>query len=110
MHVVVLRRETYEANRWAAVSLYKAFCEAKNLIMERFKIASALYTSLPWVIDEAEKTREIMGDDFWSYGINSNRKDLETFFRYHHEQGLSSKLMTIEDIFAPETIDASFVI
>ena len=110
MHVIVLRRDFYEANRWAAVSLFKAFCEAKALIMDRFNIASALYTTLPWVIDEVEKTRLALGKDFWSYGIGDNRNTLETFFRYHHEQGLSSKLMTIEDIFAPETIDASFVI
>jgi len=30
--------------------------------------------------------------------------------RYHHEQGLSEKLMTIEELFAPETLDDEFKI
>ena len=110
MHAIVIKREVYEANRWVAMSLYKAFCLAKDAVTNRFDIASALYTTLPWMIDEVERTRLVMGHDFWSYGIEPNRKTLETFCRIHHEQGLSDKLMTIEELFAPETIDAGYVI
>ena len=110
MHIIVIRRELYEANRWIAMSLYKAFCRAKDAVTSRFDIASALYMTLPFMIDEVERTRLTMGHDFWSYGIEPNRKTLETFFRIHHEQGLSDNLMTIEDVFAPETIGAGFAI
>ena len=46
-----------------------------------------------------------MGRDWWPYGVDANRKTLETFLRYHHEQGLSPKRMAAEDLFAPETFD-----
>ena len=110
MHAVVIKRELYEANRWIATSLYKAFCQAKEEVTNKYDIGSALYVTLPWLFDEVEKTRLAMGNDIWSYGIEPNRKTLETFFRIHHEQALSGRLMTIEEMFAPETIDATFVI
>jgi 4,5-dihydroxyphthalate decarboxylase len=47
-----------------------------------------------------------MGEDWWSYGLAANRHVLETFLRYHHEQGLSSRLLRPEELFAPETLEA----
>jgi len=47
-----------------------------------------------------------MGDDFWPYGFEPNRKTLETFLRYHFESGLSKRLRTPEELFAPETLEA----
>ena len=40
-----------------------------------------------------------MGENFWPYGIEPNRKTLETLFRYSHKQGLSNKELTIEELY-----------
>lgn len=40
-----------------------------------------------------------MGDNFYSYGIEANRETLEALFRYSHEQGLSSRKLTVEELF-----------
>ena len=109
MHVVVIRREVYEADRWIAQSLYKAFTHARNLAYEAFLDASALRFMSPWLIQQAEADRALLGDDFWSYGLDANRHVLETFLRYHHEQGLSLTRRTPEELFAPESLE-SFVI
>ena len=50
-----------------------------------------------------------LGDDWWPYGVDANRHVLDTFLRYHHEQGLSKKRLQPEELFAPETME-SFVI
>ncbi len=105
MHTFIIRRDVYEAHRWVAMSLFKAFCQAKELLMHYYSITSALYTTLPWMTEEVERTRLALGNDFWPYGIEPNRKTLEAFLRYHHEQGLSARRMTIEDLFVPETMD-----
>jgi TatD DNase family protein len=55
------------------------------------------------VIDE---TRAEMGDDYWPYGLDKNYATLETFLRYHYEQGLSKRLLKPEELFAPETLEA----
>jgi len=47
-----------------------------------------------------------MGDDWWPYGVEANRQVLDTFLRYHHEQGLSKRRLAPEELFAPETLEA----
>jgi 4,5-dihydroxyphthalate decarboxylase len=48
-----------------------------------------------------------MGDDFWAYGVEANRKTLDAFLHHHHAQGLSSRRVTVEELFHPATV-ASF--
>lgn len=110
MHTIIVQREIYEKNSWIAVELYKAFSEAKKLVTGNYSRTEALHTTLPWIHDELDRTKKIMGDDWWPYGIRKNRHVLETFLRYHYEQGLSKKLMTIEELFAPETLDEEYKI
>jgi hypothetical protein len=109
MHVVVLRRDVYERDRWVAQSLTKAFSAAKALALERFADSSALPYMLPWMTLQFEQARARLGRDFWSYGLEANRADLDAFLGYHHEQGLSTRRFTPEELFAPEALE-SFVI
>jgi 4,5-dihydroxyphthalate decarboxylase len=109
MHTVVIRREVYEANRWIAMSMYKAFREAQQIAYRDLMETAALKIMLPWLASHVEDARREMGDDYWSYGFHENRKTLETFLRYSFEQGLSSRQLCPEDLFVPETME-SFVI
>jgi 4,5-dihydroxyphthalate decarboxylase len=109
MHTIVIRREVYEKDRWIAQSLYKAFCAAKQKTYDDLAETAALKATLPWLVAHVEEARTEMGDDYWSYGFQPNRKTLETFLRYSHEQGLSKRLLRPEEIFVPETMEA-FVI
>jgi 4,5-dihydroxyphthalate decarboxylase len=102
MHVIALRREVYEANRWIARSLLKAFTAAQERVYQQLRVTASLKTMLPWQVAAVEDARRLMGDDWWPYGIERNRRALTTFLRYHHEQGLSPHLLTIDDLFAPE--------
>ena len=106
MHVIAMRREVYEQNRWVAMSLYKAFVEAKRICYEELYETAALRTMLPWMIAEIESLRRDMGDDWWSYGCAPNRHVLDTFLRYHHEQGLSRRRLQPDELFASETLEA----
>lgn len=110
MHTVIIKRDIYEKNPWIAMNLYKAFCQAKEMVIRSYTETAALYVNLPWIHDEVERTKKIMEEDWWPYGVFKNRKVLEAFLRYHHEQGLSARRMTIEDLFAPETLDEEFKI
>jgi 4,5-dihydroxyphthalate decarboxylase len=105
MHTVAIKREVYEANRWVAQSLYKAFIEAQKMTYQDLEETAALKTMLPWASAHVEEARRDMGDDFWPYGLEKNRKTLETFLRYHFEQGLSKRLLTPDELFAPEALE-----
>jgi 4,5-dihydroxyphthalate decarboxylase len=106
MHTVVMRRDVYEANRWIAQSLTKAFIEAQRRTYEDLKETAALKAMLPWLNDHIDETMREMGDDWWSYGLDKNRHVLETFIRYHLEQGLSKRLLTVDELFAPESLES----
>lgn len=106
MHTVVVRRDVYERNRWIAQSLYKAFCEAQQSTYRDLDETAALKVMLPWAHAHIEDTRRELGDDFWPYGLEPNRRVLATFLRYHHEQGLSRQKLEPEELFAPETLES----
>jgi hypothetical protein len=61
---------------------------------------------LPWAYAEAERTRDVMGADFWTYGLAGNEDTLGTFVRYAFEQGLISREREPAELFAPETREA----
>ena len=109
MHVVVVRRDVYEARPWVAQSLYQAFLRAKAEAAENLYDSSALRFMEPWLNQHVEEARELLGDDYWSYGLDTNHRTLATFLRYHHEQGLSPRELRPEELFAPESTE-SFVI
>jgi 4,5-dihydroxyphthalate decarboxylase len=106
MHTLVIRREVYEKDRWVAQSLYKAFAQAQQETYKDLYETAALKTMLPFLTAHVEETRRVMGENFWPYGFKENEKTLSTFLRYHFEQGLSKKLLTPKDLFAPETLES----
>src|SRR5438874_2595157 len=106
MHTVVIRRELYEKNRWIAQSLTKAFVQAQRKTYEYLGTSMALTTMLPWQAAHVEEARALLGEDWWPYGLEPNRHVLETFLRYHHEQGLSKRLLKAEELLAPETLES----
>jgi 4,5-dihydroxyphthalate decarboxylase len=106
MHVIALRRDVYERDRWIAQALFKAFVEAKRLASQQLLVSASLKTMLPWQIAAMEDTTATLGEDWWPYGVERNRHVIETFLRYHHAQGLSSRLLALDELFAPETFAA----
>ena len=61
---------------------------------------------LPWLVSHVEDTLAAFGRDWWPYGFAENRATLEVFLRYHHEQGLSQRLLEPEELFAPECLES----
>jgi 4,5-dihydroxyphthalate decarboxylase len=106
MHVVALRREVYEANRWVAMSLHKAFVAAQQRAYASLRETAAHKAMLPWLVAHVEDAVRELGEDYWPYGFHGNRHVLGTFLRYHHEQGLSPRRLQPEELFAPETLEA----
>ena len=106
MHVVAMQREVYERDRWLAMSLFKAFDQARRRSLDRAaEIAVSLFP-LPWVSDELRIARELFGDDPWPYGVQANRTTLEAFLQYAHEQGVCRRRLGAEALFPPEVLES----
>ena len=105
MHTVVLRTELYQAHPWLAISLYKAFVRAKELCYSRLYDTDALFATLPWLIDDIESTRQLMGEDYWDYSVTGSLPTLNALTRYLYEQGLTKSRVTPEDLFVGNRSD-----
>jgi 4,5-dihydroxyphthalate decarboxylase len=103
MHTVVLRRDRYEENRWLARALLKAFEQARRQAMDGIDETASLRYMVPWLHEEVARTRAMLGEDYWPYGIEPNIRTLETFLRYAADQGLSRRPVSPADLFARET-------
>jgi len=106
MHVLVIKRSIYEKEPWVAQTLYKAFCDAKEICMRDLYDTNILRVSLPWTSAEYEDTRDLMTADYWPYGLEANRANLETLHGYLLEQGLIKQKLNLDELFARETVEA----
>jgi len=104
MHAVAIKTELIEKYPWLPKAVFEAYSKAKTMHYQELNKIGWAYSSLPWFAQEYEETKKLMGENFWPYGIEANRKTLETLFRYSYEQGLSSKHLTIEDVFHHSTL------
>jgi 4,5-dihydroxyphthalate decarboxylase len=105
MHLVGVRRELAEQYPWLLGAVLKAFAQAKAVALAQLSDTLATKVTLPFVEERLMEARALMGGDFWPYGAEVNRKTLETFLRHHHAQGLSPRLVTVEELFHPGTLE-----
>ncbi|GMR18566.1 MAG: ABC transporter substrate-binding protein [Gammaproteobacteria bacterium] len=104
MHAVAVRRDVIDAHPGLPKAIFNAFSQAKKLMYEEQKLLW-LRMSLPWIAQEVEETRALMGENYFPYGIEPNRKALDALFQYSYEQGLAKKRLTIEELFHPSTLE-----
>ena len=81
----------------------KAFEQAKARALAKLRDVAATKVTLPFVEEHLLAARNLMGEDFWSYGLDANRHVLEVFLQRHHAEGLSSRLLSPEELFHPST-------
>jgi 4,5-dihydroxyphthalate decarboxylase len=103
MHLIGVRQTLAERHPWLPAAVQKAFEQSKSLALAHLVDPSATKVTLPFIEERVSEARELMGEDYWSYGLEPNRKTLDTFLRHHHAQGLSARLLKAEELFHPST-------
>lgn len=106
MHVVGVRKELAAQHPWLPAALFKAFEESKAKALELLADTSATKVTLPFVEEQLKAARELLGEDFWSYGVAKNRRTIEAFLHHHHAQGLSARKVELEELFHPSTYES----
>ena len=46
-----------------------------------------------------------MGQDFWPYGLEANRAELEATIRWSFDEGLAARRLDPSELFHPSTLD-----
>ena len=109
MHTVVLRRDFVAQYPELPKAIYQGFCKAKDATEAKYKhglIFNSMELMFPWFNQFMEADTDVLGEDWWPYGIAANRKAIEAVLRYHYEQGVTSRPFSMEDIFLPELLDS----
>jgi len=105
MHLVGVRRTLAEQHPWLPGAVFKAFEQSKKAALDLLSDTSATKVTLPFVEERLAEARALMGEDYWAYGVEPNRKTLATFFKHHHAQGLSPRELKPEELFHPGTLE-----
>lgn len=107
MHTVVIRRDVYDRDPWVAVSLYSAFCAAKDLCCRLLLETGSPKATFGWLQAMIEEEQAVFGKDWYPYGVEPNRPSLEALLQYNYEQGLTPRRIGVEELFAPSTLAAT---
>lgn len=102
MHVIAIQRAVFERHPWVAGNLLTAFEEAKRRSLERALEITASRFPIPWAYEAVSRAREVFGENYWPYGLDSNRKTLDSFLQFAFEQGVCRKRLTPDDLFPPQ--------
>jgi 4,5-dihydroxyphthalate decarboxylase len=104
MHAVAMKKAAIKKHPWLPRAVFEAYSESKKIQFAYMQKLGWAYESLPWFGQELAETKATMGENYWPYGIEPNRKALEALFLYSYEQGLASRKLTIEELFEPSTL------
>jgi len=107
MHLVAIKKDL--AGEIELVrAVYKGFCEAKEAAaaqLAKGMTFNNMTVMVPWLSNLISRDRDLLGDDWWPYGVKANRKSLDAYLRYCHEQGLSKRRFAIEELFVPSLLE-----
>lgn len=106
MHVVGVRSSAVKADPSLPRAVYDMYEKAKQMAYKDLETTTSLKVSLPWATQEFEETRQLMGDDYWPYGIRANEKELSAIMRYIHEQGLVKERVDFQEVFHASVLDS----
>jgi 4,5-dihydroxyphthalate decarboxylase len=101
MHLVAIRRDSYDKHPFIATSLYQAMNKAKDIALQKMRDLGTLRYMLPGMAAELDEIDEVFDSDPWPYGIEPNRPTLEALVRYVAEQGLIKAPIPLDDLFVP---------
>ncbi|HVJ44075.1 MAG TPA: PhnD/SsuA/transferrin family substrate-binding protein [Dongiaceae bacterium] len=105
MHLMGIRRELAERHPWLPVNVYTAFLKARALAISELDILDTLRVTHPWIVEEVGRVKALMGNGYWTYGVEENKGELNALLRYAEADGLIRGPVPMEELFAVATFD-----
>lgn len=102
-HGMVVKREVFEKNPWVVINILKAFNQS-NDIAERERREHVGYHLETGLVPP--EYRSALGKQLINFGVKANREVLELAAKYSNQQGLTPRVMKMEELFAPNAMDS----
>jgi ABC-type nitrate/sulfonate/bicarbonate transport system substrate-binding protein len=99
-HLVVIKDELIASHPDLAADVFDAFAQAKQVYIERLKGGQI---EKPTEVDEVHKRVMAITGDPLPYGIAPNRKVIDELIGHALTQGIITKPVAAEELFAPST-------
>lgn len=108
MHLVCLREAVLRGLPELAAALLAAFESAKAAALHRLTEINTSRLPVPWLAELIGRHRDEFfgGGTYWPYGVAANRRTLETFLRWCHEQGVCARRLSADELFPPALHDS----
>jgi hypothetical protein len=108
MHTVVVRSDLAKARPDVVRAVYEGFCAAKDhgarALLEGMTFNN-MQVMIPWFSELIRDDRDVLGPDWWPYGVTANHAALDAILRYHYEQGITRKRFHVEEVFVDYLLD-----
>jgi len=98
-HQAVVRRDIYEKEPWVAQNILKAFIAANEIANARRRQHVEYHLAAGLISGDA-KTPLV------NHGVKANRKVIETIAQYSLEQGLTKRLIKLDELYAPNVLES----
>ncbi len=99
-HMVTMPQDFVAKYPEAPVALLKAFRQSRDIAFERIEEQQVI--SISWASAQLAEQRALMGEQYWAYNVENNRKPLEAMSQFAHEQGLTPERFPVDKLFVPE--------
>jgi 4,5-dihydroxyphthalate decarboxylase len=102
-HGMVVKRELFEREPWVVINILKAFDQANDIAdgERREHVAYHLETGLV-----PPDYRKPLATRIIRHGLKANRTTLETAAKYSNQQGLTPRVMAMDELFAPNALES----
>jgi len=107
MHLVIVRKSLVEEHPWLPNNLKNAFEKARKYALGRLLYRGSSESSLAWEASYAEEEKALLGDPF-AYGVEKNIKTIEAMCRYALDQGFTTRLLGLDDLFPKSTHSTTY--
>jgi 4,5-dihydroxyphthalate decarboxylase len=101
-HIVTLKQEFVERHPNGPVALLQAFRRSRDEAFNRLEGPDPQIIVYSWMAAAVNEQRELMGENYWAYDIESNRRTLDAITQFAHEQGLSPSRIDYKSFFHPQ--------
>jgi 4,5-dihydroxyphthalate decarboxylase len=102
MHLIAMRRTVFEQHPWIAMNMVEAAEQAKRRSLARIRAIGIAAVPMPWASGFLEDCAKTFGDDPFPYGLDANRPTLDAFCRFAHDQHITTRPLTADDLFPPQ--------
>jgi 4,5-dihydroxyphthalate decarboxylase len=102
-HGMVVKRALWEREPWVVLNILKAFNEANDIVDAERREHAAYHFETGLVPPDYRKALAVR---LVNFGLKANRTTLELAAKYSNQQGLTPRIMKMEELFAPNALES----